>query len=456
MTQHDDDLPEETLEGDAPSAALEALAREAKERLVPADRDWDAIEAKLFARIDEAIENDAPSAALAAATKEAKEHLVPSERNWDAIERRVLARTHHKMVTSLRIPWRGMVAASAIAAGAAAIFAASRTTQLSWEGTQAAVQTHGGVLGANDGHVSIAGRLASAGQAVNVGDRVEVGAGHAVFQQAGRVTWSLEAQSRARVMRTEGGLVLALEQGATEAEVAAVPSGEAFAVDIADAQGHVARVAVHGTHLRVARSGDHVVVDLTEGVVTVGRAPRAGSTYGKLVTAPAHIEFDVASADVVRIDHQGSAVRPAAVLAFNQARPAVQEHVAGHEPLLLSKNEPQVEPKAVLHPTAPPVVARPDDVPDPTPVPDPDPETQIRAAAMACFAHEPPRTDGVEVHASVSTELTFPIDETGKVHSFQFSPPLEKATQDCVGKTIWTLRFPEGSSKKTMRIDLSR
>src|SRR5207237_528524 len=114
---------------------------------------------------------------------------------------------------------------------------------------------------------------------------------------------------RARVKSAGESLVLGLEEGAIEAQVTPVPTGEAFAVDIA-AGSSLVRVAVHGTHLRVARNGSHVVVDLTEGVVSIGAPPRTGSTYGTLVTAPSHVEFDAADLDhTLRIEHAPAAVR---------------------------------------------------------------------------------------------------------------------------------------------------
>ena len=81
--------------------------------------------------------------------------------------------------------------------------------------------------------------------------------------------------------RLRGSLVLALKQGAVEAQVVPVASSEAMAVDVGPS-----RVAVHGTRFRVARTGEHAVIDLNEGAVSVGQAPRIGSTLGGLVTAP--------------------------------------------------------------------------------------------------------------------------------------------------------------------------
>ena len=137
-------------------------------------------------------------------------------------------------------------------------------------------------------------RVVGRGASLHDGETAEAQGGEALFAAPGRVAWLLETGTEVTVVRagTSGGaIVLALAVGAVEAQVTPVPAGEAFAVDIDGV-----RVAVHGTHLRVAREkrgGTSVVVDLTEGVISVGAPPRAGATVGVLVTAPAHVEFSV-------------------------------------------------------------------------------------------------------------------------------------------------------------------
>jgi hypothetical protein len=456
MTEEKDMIQEELDASEEVSSMLSALTKDGAERLVPAERDWDRIEQKLLARIDAEIEADAPSEALAAITRESKTHLVPVDPNWSSIERKVLRRLGQRPI-ALPVQWRGVVAVGAIAAAAAAMIFAGRSQQ-SWFDSSTQARS-AGVLGAHEGSVRIAGSPAMAGQAAQVGDRVEVDTGRAVFEQkafeqkasdqTGAVTWSLESKSRVRITRTEGGLVLALEQGATEAQVVPVASGEAFAVDVSDSSGHVARVAVHGTHLRVARTGDHVVIDLTEGVVTIGRAPRAGSTYGTLVTAPAHVELDVSDVEAVRVDHTPTAVRTAAVLAF--------------------ADKPQPTTQPVAWTTLPPVdlvgeprpahvpVQRPDHIPEPAPAAL-DAIQKVEAAVQACFmqgASQLPQ-GSPEVHISVSTDLSLPVERDGVVHTFTFSTALSKSEQECVGKTVWATRFPEADKTVQLHFDLSR
>lgn len=455
MTEEKDMTEEQLAEAlEEPSQVLSALTKDGAERLVPAERDWDRIEQRLLARIDAEIESDAPAEELAAITRESKTHLVPVDRNWGAIERKVLRRIDGaRSVPVLPVTWRGVVGACAIAAAAAVMIFAGRS-QHAWLDSSTHASRTGGTLGAHEGSVRIAGSPAITGQAAQAGDRIEVGTGRAVFDQTGQVTWSLESQSRVRVTRTDG-LVLALEQGATEAQVAAVSSGEAFAVDISDSSGRVARVAVHGTHLRVARTGDHVVVDLTEGVVTVGRAPRSGSTYGTLVTAPAHVEFDVSDVESVRVDHSTSVVRPAAVLAFAdkpQTAPQGEKPIALAPTPAIDMTTPEPRPAMQLIP-----VRRPDNTPDPAPAL-PDALQKVEAAVRACFAQGATQLPegSPEVHISVSTDLSLPVEPDGVAHTFVFSTPLSKSEQQCVAKTVWATRFPEADKTIQLHFDLSR
>ena len=126
-----------------------------------------------------------------------------------------------------------------------------------------------------------------------------------------------------------GSIVLALRVGAVEAQVTPVAMGEAFAVDVDGV-----RVAVHGTHLRVARAergGSWVVVDLSEGVISVGAPPKAGSTMGVLVTAPAHVEFSTTDVDrTLRVEHDPARVRaPVDPAAIGSAVDSLRETAPG-------------------------------------------------------------------------------------------------------------------------------
>ena len=178
-----------------------------------------------------------------------------------------------------------------------------------------------------DGQVLVGGKPAAVGLVLRSGDTLDTRASRTTVDRPGKLTFVAERTSRATVTHVRGGLVLALEAGAVEAQVVPVATGEAFAVDVGPA-----RVAVHGTHLRVSRAGERVTVDLNEGVVSVGMAPRRGSTLGTLVTAPAHVEFVASDAEgTLQVSHDPAAVRPPVALgATAQAGPPPAGASDGH------------------------------------------------------------------------------------------------------------------------------
>ncbi len=168
-----------------------------------------------------------------------------------------------------------------------------------------------------------------------------------------------------------------------------VASGEAFAVDVDGA-----RIAVHGTHLRVARVMDHVTIDLTEGVISLGEAPRVGSTIGTLITAPAHAEFT--STDLkgsLTVTHDPGAIRPALVIDTGVAasRPAlVALGAAAPHPKPDSPIEARTPLAPAPHPATPAPVAAPQ-----LSAADPNAADALSSVVRTCFSnpHEPAGRD---------------------------------------------------------------
>jgi hypothetical protein len=243
--------------------------------------------------------------------------------------------------------------------------------------------------------------------------------------------------ARARVKSAGEPLVLDLQDGAIEAQVVPVARGEAFAVDVGTERG-VVRVAVHGTHLRVARAGNRVVVDLTEGVVSIGVPPRVGVTYGTLVTAPAHVELDATDLRTLRIDHTPASVRAPI--------PLVHEGAVGLRaeapPLAVASAEPPQAavvasaPKdAVVHASEPALTAKVE--PRKAAVP---PREAIAAAVRNCAAA---RSQSGEVHVTVTSNLSLQVSGGGMVENAQFSPPLPADVQDCAAKVIYKAKLEE-------------
>jgi hypothetical protein len=241
-----------------------------------------------------------------------------------------------------------------------------------------------------------------------------------------------------------------------------VRSGEAFAVDVEGS-----RVAVHGTHLRVARSGDHVTVDLNEGVVAVGNAPRVGSVIGTLVTAPAHAEFAAVDlAGTLVVGHETAEVRPPVALGPSahaspvaveatpvavEGRPASPPQVpsvsSGPAGVAARPAAVHVEgrPSAVAVASAEPAPAVPSQV-------NPDPEHALESAVRACMDQRPPAEN---VTVLVSTTLHLELADDGAVRTARFDPPVAPDVNSCAAAVIYRTRFPHGGSA-TIPVDFTQ
>jgi hypothetical protein len=295
--------------------------------------------------------------------------------------------------------------------------------------------------GAGDVMVGREGAMAAVGKHVGLttGDVVETHGAEVVWKAGDKATWLVEDASRVAV-RQSAPLVLRLERGALEAQVTPVPSGEAFAVDVGDE-----RIAVHGTHLRVARAGDRVTVDLTEGVVTIGRPPRTGTTYGTLVMAPAHVEFEIGDvAGSLILTHEASAVRPADAFA--------SVTVATVAPTVRSTQTDAPAPAAPRpvtgggpagH-TAPPAHHATEAEAAPAAV-DPGAEDTVAAAVRSCVANAPHSS---EVTVTVSSSLELTVGDDGFVSKARFNPPLAPEVQSCASASIFKTRFAKAGEHK--------
>lgn len=398
--------------------SLDDLVRDERRR-EPSEPDWAAMESKLFARIDEAE-----------AAEVARPRL--SGRGWAA-------------------------AAGALALAASAMLFFGRRGDLPLDTAALGAEPSAGTLSAIDGagQVLVGGQPVQAGRGLVPGDLVDAHGARGLFENAGKVTFAVEDQSRVRVDRSRGTVVLSLESGAVEAAVVPVSQGEAFAVDVPTARDRV-RVAVHGTHLRVAREGDRVVVDLTEGVVSIGRPPREGSTYGTLVVAPAHIELDAARLDAgITVDHTAEHVRKAASLSAPKVASAAPLHVDDHEPVGptpsprdRTRPEPGPRPKATDDVGPPPAPTEATSAPPITsasaapvaPKPELKPKDAVVQAVRSCVASRV-QLGQQGVRVTVSSTLHLKVGASGSVESARFDPPLDPEVQTCAAATIYATKF---------------
>lgn len=460
---------------------LERLVGEARAHLEPKGRgrrdDWSAVDGRLLARI--------------------REH----ERAEAAAERRrgVASLEDARAQRPVWLVVGGLAAAAAVALVASHSRGGGDATDLFTssagsssgssvaQGSAAALTSHEGTAA-----VRVGGVVADNGREIVNGEAVDTAGGRAVFVSTKpgdprdvRATWELEARTHVDVKRAASPLVLALGTGAVEAQVTPVPNGEAFAIDV-----NAVRVAVHGTHLRVARgAGDHVVVDLTEGVVSIGIAPRVGSTTGTLVTAPAHIELDAHPgvsdeelAASVRVDRSPSAIRAAVQLASSlepaggvgaggAGQPTALRPATGASGPLSSLDDHGVDDhgtdeRGVEHDRSGdregairgsagagaaaggPSGAGGASASNPahsvaSPATDPHPEATLATAVKSCTLSKLAAGD---LRVTVSTKLTLRVGEDGAVTFAQFAPPLAPDAQECASRSIYKTRFaPSGA-----------
>ena len=383
--------------------------------------------------------------ALDTLVSEAKAHLEPPPMNFDALEARMM-RTINEIeskdspVRELR-PQPGPRASSsarvfqigAVAMAAAVAFLVIGRREQDSSEPAITMEPSAGSLRSSEGpgEVRIAGVSAVAGQSLHGGDLIEAEGVRAIFERPRKVTWVLENEhgiARARVKSASESLVVGLEEGSIEAQVTPVASGEAFAIDLPIGP-KVVRIAVHGTHLRVTRTPEKISIDLTEGVVSIGAPPRTGSTYGTLVTAPAHVELDPNDPDAMKVDHGAAAVRPAISL----------PHV--DPPTALAKDTPQNTPipKVPAAPTPPKgdAVANKVDAPPKTnAVSGRDAVVQAVKDCAKGRAGEPR-----DVKVTISSMLRLKVAGTGEIQSALFDPPLSPEIQSCAAAAIYKVKL---------------
>lgn len=384
--------------------------------------------------------SSAEALALAAVLREAKSAYVPDERragDWVAAEQRIFFRLEAERKRKIRERRsRLSVGVGFALAAAAAVLVVVRKPEPPQKPAPVAEvsRLRGGPQGTQ---LSSDGVELARGGELAVGRSLTARGGPVVFERAGdtptqprKVIWAMdpgtEADTAARVSQADTTLVVVLERGAIEADVTPVSHGEAFAVDVRGAGGQVVRIAVRGTHLRVARAGDRVTVDLTEGVIAIAarRDDRSTElTRGSKVTAPAHVEFDPDALDAtLTIAPKG--VRPALSL------DALAE---GHLPPLAEVHDPPPHTAAPLPRKPPPEIRAPVQVLSTSAA-----RSAIAVDIKRCAVQLPHR-NGVSI--SISSTLTLEVREDGSVSNIHADPPLSPALQDCVSKAVFPRRM---------------
>ncbi len=364
--------------------------------------------------------------------------------DWSSVDAALferIARAQRAERARCAVRRRPGVTVAAVALGAVAVVGAllvGRTREPIGGESAIAPESAGTIIAIDGtGSVRVDGAPVSSGVGLRLGSVLETRAAQATIERPGKLTMTLEPDSRAAVTHVRGSLIVSLERGAVEAQVVPVTTGEAFAVDVGSS-----RVAVHGTHLRVARAGDRVVVDLSEGVIAVGVAPRLGPIEGALVNAPAHVEFMATDAlGTLTETHDPAAVlgahaRSGALTAPKNPPSRPAESVAsrpGSPPGSSLPTEGRPEPRSTSN-TVPKSASA---------APDPSPIGAITAAVRRCMA-ERPRADNVTV--VVNTTLHLDLADDGTVRAARFEPPVAPDVNGCAAQSIYKSHFAQGGS----------
>ncbi len=428
--------------------SLEELTHEAKSSLKPSSIDWEKVEGGLFSRIEAKREEGA-----------------------NGMRESTTSRLRHLEAT----PDRRWLVAGLVAAAAVLVLALHKPetssplmSERSSHGAQATAHEDVLTLTKNAADVRIDGELAAPGRTLRALDTIGTSGSAAELAatsdtsgeaSAMRVAWQLGEHSTALVKSLGRGtspFVLGLAAGSIEAQVTPVERGEAFAVDLrsphASGPHDVVRIAVHGTHLRVARdpSGDHATIDLTEGVVSIGFPPKVGSTYGTLVTAPAHVDIDVTklittgdlNSGAIVVDKSAAAIRVPLVLAGRDdgtTKVAAEATPESTDPPVATSDHPEADKQTSTPEKALAQI-------------DPHATEAIRAAAQSCAVVHA----STDVKVTVSSKLTLHVGPDGLVKMATFDPPLSPEAQDCAAKTIYRTKFtPSAPHDITVNINVT-
>jgi len=381
--------------------------------------------------------------------REAREHLGAREAasvDWRAVDSALLARVAqagqpgHFRTGQGRWKPRALAGVLALSVAALALveLRGRRESVQAPEGARADGENRDEVVSIEgDGQALVRGVASAGGTRLQVGVVVETKLVSVTLQRAGKVTMRLEPDSRVRVTKMRETLVLELERGAIEARVTPVAHGEAFAVDVEGS-----RVAVHGTHLRVQRADRKVIVDVDEGVIAVGDAPRVGPVLGAVVVAPAHAEFMAFDAlGSLRVSREPATLRWAAPKAGSGQGGSVATPESHAEPapshgVAMPSGEPRGE--ARVAPAA-----------GSGPAPSAAPEADLVGIVRRCMA-ERPRAENVSILMRTTLRLT--LGDDGWVQSARFEPPVAPDVNACAAQSIYRTHFDHGG-EATIAVD---
>jgi ferric-dicitrate binding protein FerR (iron transport regulator) len=349
-----------------------------------------------------------PDDVLSRLVREVRADAVPAV-DWDRVEKSLSERVEQAPETPPANARRSVWGPLALAAAAAVVAGAFGARELS---RQEPVQT----MATSAKRWNVEASVTLDGSRLALGQRVTAGSAEVRVLHQGRATWTLAPGSRGKVAFGGELLTVQLEHGAALAEVVPAKRTESFAIE-ADAL----RAAAHGTVFRVARRGDRVHVDVTEGVVAVGPASTRGATRGWLLTAPARGHFS--------LDGRSGTVEGESASVVSSGGAPVASASAGFDATAESSKTPpsEAEQEVAELPEKPTMDAVQSGF------------GKLIPAVNQCFQQNTQARGDIEVTAN--TRLTLKVAPDGSITAREFAPPLAPAVLACSAPKIDAIRF---------------
>ena len=367
----------------------------------------------------------------------------PPELPWDRIEQRVLDQIEScpapRPPLSPEVPWQRLVAMAAIAA--ASIVGLHRITHpLSTSAYRppTAVVSQRSVT-----------RLPSRStpDALLPGMRLHP-AQPASYEHGGWVSFTLPAGADLTVDRSDDRVVLSLLSGSVGVAVAPGQPAGSFVI----VAGKTA-VAVHGTRFHVVRRADCVLVQVEEGVVSVGEMSRTGPTARWLLGAHDQGTFSLDGARQASFS-RWSPWRQAPVVAS-------QSPVAS--PVAEAAAESSAESGNVAKPTRPhddptthtaKLSAEEDSLPEQLTLALADPTISPMVASIHECYRSAASTLAPGVKVTVQSSLSITVAPDGHVVFARFDPPLKPDAQVCANGVVQNAKFPRAARQSQLQVEL--
>ncbi|HEY4158660.1 MAG TPA: FecR domain-containing protein [Polyangiaceae bacterium] len=260
-------------------------------------------------------------------------------------------------------------------------------------------------------------------------------------EHAGRARWTLARHSSAAIAEQGAHLTVKLESGSLSARVTPSQTPETFAVEVGGM-----RFAVHGTAFRVERTGDRVVLEVSEGIVAVEpRDVRNSAEF--LLRASSRGEF--------ALDGRIGKLEGNASVVANAAGPTSQHAVihAAYPPIQAKKADPVTS--AEPAPAPAPSANEPAVLPAQLSIGDVEAGVSPAVAIVErCFRSE--GENGVAV--TMKTGMTLRVTGQGEIDNVMFGPPLTPTVEACAAQGLRSVTFAHSLEGTTFTriLELSR